>query len=192
MKDETLASIGTILDKPMMRDAVHIAVVQATCNEYETLKPGQHVYLGGNFIATEFAGGKRAGIVDPYLTEDVTGGQSFWLFLYPGTITSLKHVWTHPDIPDIQRPHPSGMKFGEAEANLHHYANIWDVTEFADLLDAIAHHTGTGIPTVGISVQDWSDISTEEYRKFWDSAEVFFGESFGQEHRDGTYFQCCA
>jgi hypothetical protein len=192
MKDETLESIGKLLTKPMSRDAVHIAVVRVTAGPVEVLKPGQHVHLGGNFTAVSYANGEPAGIVDPYLTDEVTEGQSFWLFLYPGTITSLKHVWTHPDIPDIKQAHPSGMTFAEAEHHLRTCAENWDVTEFADLLDAISHHTMTGVPTVSISVQDWTDLSPEEYKKFWDCAEVFLGERFNQEHRDGTYFACCA
>jgi hypothetical protein len=36
------------------------------------------------------------GVVDPFLVKPVEPGQRFWLFLYPGSITGLRHVWSHP------------------------------------------------------------------------------------------------
>src|SRR5438105_2038127 len=77
------------------RDAIHIAVAPVTAAE--RLAPGQHVGLvrEGNL---ELVGpcDDNIGIVDPFLTEPVESGSRFWLFLYPGTITGLRHVWTHP------------------------------------------------------------------------------------------------
>ena len=40
------------------------------------------------------------GIVDPFLTEPVQPGQRYYLCLFPGTVTTLRHVWTHPAYPD--------------------------------------------------------------------------------------------
>ena len=84
-----------IEDGDRRRDAIHIAVAPVTAAD--RLAPGQHVGLvqEGN---VELVGpcDRPIGAVDPFLAAEVEPGQRFWLFLYPGTITSLRHVWTHP------------------------------------------------------------------------------------------------
>ncbi len=77
------------------RDAIHIAVAPVTAAE--RLAPGQHVGLVRDG-SLELVGpcDRAIGIVDPFLPEAVEPGRRFWLFLYPGTVTGLRHVWTHP------------------------------------------------------------------------------------------------
>lgn len=91
-QQDTLAELGKIITPKHERDAVHLAVlpVQAQC----VLYPGQAVSVDGQSF------GKFVGIVDPFLKASVAKNDWFWLFLYPRTITSLKHVWSHPDVPD--------------------------------------------------------------------------------------------
>jgi hypothetical protein len=46
------------------------------------------------------------GIVDPFLTAPVQTGQMFWMLLIPYSISTLRHEWTHPQIPqqaDVRR-----------------------------------------------------------------------------------------
>jgi hypothetical protein len=74
------------------RDAIHIAIAPVIASG--ELRPGQHV---GPLPDQRFGVvDKPIGIVDPFLLEPVKDGQPFWLCLYPYTITSLRHVWTHP------------------------------------------------------------------------------------------------
>jgi hypothetical protein len=84
-----------IADGDRRRDAIHIAVAPVTAAQ--RLTPGQHVGLvqEGNLELVGPCEG-NIGVVDPFLAEEVEPGQRFWLFLYPGTITGLRHVWTHP------------------------------------------------------------------------------------------------
>ena len=89
-------TLGTLIaNSDRRRDAVHIAVVPVISDQ--RLAPGQHVGLCvPDDLERVGPCDHNIGIVDPFLASDVEPGQRFWLLLYPGTITSLRHVWTHP------------------------------------------------------------------------------------------------
>lgn len=90
--------LGKIIpdDAAVDRDAIHIAVAPVVAGEW--LEPSQRVYLEHGMAWSyhlKFVV-KPVGIVDPFLGVSVEKGQRFWLYLFPGSITSLRHDWTHP------------------------------------------------------------------------------------------------
>lgn len=91
-------TLGTLIpDGDRRRDAIHVAVAPVTAGT--SLRPGQHVGFapaGQTEVVGPVEPGESIGLVDPFLTDEVPSGQRFWLFLYPNTVTSLRHVWTHP------------------------------------------------------------------------------------------------
>lgn len=86
--------IGKLVTTEQGRDAIHVAILPMLA--VSELRPGQHL---------------ANGIVDPFLKAPVRPGERYWLFLYPSTVTSLRHVWTHPAFGDESPP--------VAEAPLH-------------------------------------------------------------------------
>ena len=97
--DSTHLKIGQLLDGGMalQRDAIHIAVVPIEAKT--DLKPGMKVILrdGKAERPMDREELRRAvGVVDPYLFDDVKPGERFWLFMWPSTVTSLRHDWFHP------------------------------------------------------------------------------------------------
>ena len=81
------------------RDAVHVAIVPAIANC--NLTPGERVgifHRDGNLIAdTNY---DYVGVVDPFLLHKVFAGQTFYVCLFPNTVTDMRHHWTHPAFGD--------------------------------------------------------------------------------------------
>ena len=88
--------LGKIIPKDAVlpRDSIHIAIAPVVAAHQ--LARGQRVSLIRD--GAGISGSKPpVGIVDPFLDVDtVQKGERFWLYLFPGSITSLTHHWTHP------------------------------------------------------------------------------------------------
>ena len=92
MAEQYVPNLGHMPAADARRDAVHVAVAPVVA--VELLLPGEHIGLYEDGRAGSAA--KHIGVVDPFRRQEVQPGERFWLFLYPGTVTSLRHVWTHP------------------------------------------------------------------------------------------------
>lgn len=93
MKEQT--EVGELIKGTKRRDAIHIAVAPVVANE--KLSPGQHVgFAEAGNVNLVGKSAKTIGIVDPFLGRRLEKGDRFYLFLYPNTITSLRHEWEHP------------------------------------------------------------------------------------------------
>lgn len=102
---EQKPNIGKILSpEENLRDAIHIAIVPVIAAH--KMAPASHVGLDKDGKASYSFDGEYVGIIDPFLENAAQKGQKVYLFLYPNTITSLKHFWTHPafDVEKIEAP----------------------------------------------------------------------------------------
>lgn len=99
-KDQEKIKVGSLIEGPARRDAIHVAVAPAVA--IEELVPGQRVHgwkVGTIVQVCRIHGDEKSiGVVDPFLKEPVKRGDTFWVFINPGDITSLKHSWGHPEL----------------------------------------------------------------------------------------------
>lgn len=105
---DALETLGMIHFKPEKRDAIHLAVDPVIAGQ--DLKVGESIGIidGKAYRAGEclLDGNKQYevvpyhGIVDPFLPRGPKEGQSFWFVMAPRMVTSLRHVWEHPDFPE--------------------------------------------------------------------------------------------
>lgn len=109
---DALETLGMIHFKPEHRDAIHLAVDPVTAGT--SLAPAQKIGIvnGIAYPSGTVLGDKTKvpyhGIVDPFLPVPGGGdiavlqGQRFWFVMAPRMVTSLRHVWAHPDFPEAQ------------------------------------------------------------------------------------------
>lgn len=104
---DALDTLGTCpIPEGSGRDAIHLAVEPVVCGP-SSLVPGQPIKIvdGVAVPATSLGYEDATGIVDPFLDLPVRKGDRFWLVVMPRTITSLRHVWSHPAFPEAATYH---------------------------------------------------------------------------------------
>jgi hypothetical protein len=177
--------LGKVIITPQEKDAIHIAV--APVEAAHNLSPGARVQLAPDGRAVQ--GSKPIGIVDPVLELPVSAGEKFWLFLFPGTITALRHDWTHPAFTQIPCCREDNLATGaHVKTPQQSSAELW-LRKFAD--DNLAHFEEliAEARTAG-EFCFGSDTPYDEIDEFWRQLEIFTGQQFGLDHRERTSFRC--
>lgn len=157
-----------ILDGDRRRDAVHFAVAPVIAEE--RLTPGQHVGLT-RADSLEYAGpvGRHLGIVDPFLGAPVEARERFWLLLYPNSITSPRHIWSHPEFTAAAAAKQAALT-NRAERESFTAALLTDEDDaqtrsaFADWLDEKGEHEEASRHRQWPAAKQWLVELCEKYR----------------------------
>lgn len=189
--NETLG-LGKIITTEQHRDAVHIAVAPVIAGS-EGLFPGRHIgILEGDVVGVIE---NSIGIVDPFLPYSPQKGQKFWMYLYPGSITSLRHEWTHPALPTIQQVITGDCNYaGETKVDEKQAAIDW--------MKNAAIQLGVNYEEL---ISDWCDLVTGDYinngetirdrwyelaDEFWKYHKVITGKETPENDRGGFTCSC--
>lgn len=183
--------IGKLHTLEQHRDAVHMAIAPAVAGE--RMSPGKRIKIVDG-KAVDAKGSKDSiGIVDPFLPGFVSEGDKFWIFLYPGTITSLRHEWTHPFF--TQEPPPITEEDREQAAKvaarlegtslrwLKDYADRLNVT-YEDLLSNTEEYLAHGSYWCG---GEFEGESLPE--GFWEHYQKVTGKKV-EENKQDSFFTC--
>lgn len=177
MSDATQDLIGKLLKDTAQRDAIHIAVAPVVAAR--SLVPGSRVGLTESGEADNLMG-KDIGIVDPFLEAPVKRGQRFFLFLFPNTITGLRHEWSHPAFEGDTRSESEIYLRAFAERLFSYYGKYEGDGSRFELLMSQAEHGGFG---TDIEYGDDCQPTAE----FWDHFERYTGKKVEHRHE---HFRC--
>jgi hypothetical protein len=165
--------LGNLIDSTQGRDAVHIAIAPVVAGE--RLSPGQHIGFLGEVVGRTK---NTIGIVDPFLEGPVFKGERFWMFLYPNTITTLRHEWEHPAFSK------DGAGGSGSEVWLRDFAADAGLS-YEELINAAKRY---------LEYDDylcqggrWDGFDTPD--EFWDHYETVVGTKVPLEKR-GSFFSC--
>jgi hypothetical protein len=185
--ERTLRSLGKIITDPQGKDAVHIAVAPVVANQ--TLQPGQHVGFVESNAEAVGKSKQPIGIVDPFMRDAIHAGQRFWLFLYPGTITSLRHEWTHPAFGAVSATNDS-----DAEKAIRRIAEKMDIGYHSLMNGAdewLRTHDGKwgGDYVTEYGSEHWRDTFPALSAEFWRNYEIVRGVTVPDDRKE-SFFSC--
>ena len=186
------ANLGKLIDETAQRDAIHVAIAPVVAAEW--LETGEHVGLLPDGRASKRS--RRIGVVDPFLRESVAPGQRFYMVLYPKTITSLRHDWTHPDFDGPRPPKPTK---DESEAWLREFCKNADCPRYEDTIAAAAgkylaasEYYGEAYRNDGEYLHfDGRDAHGDIPPEFWDHVENVTGDKIPLDMRASSFSCSC-
>lgn len=189
-----VVKLGQLVDASQKRDAIHIAIAPVVATE--RLFPSQDIGFveDGNVEkvgACKEKPSKWLGIVDPFLKGPVFPDERFLMFLYPNTITSLRHDWTHPAFAQSEAAAPVAVALdakAESMKWLKGFAEHLDITYNA-LMEAANEYLETGDRTVQHGSEWWRDQFSGHEEEFWNHFEIVTGKKV--EERTASIF-CCS
>lgn len=154
---DALETLGTLIGPNEKRDAIHLAVIPVEAGT--ELQPSQHITISGD-KAYPAGMGKGMAIVDPFLLmTHVNAGQRFWAVIYPRVITSLRHVWTHPQLAD-----EAGVpKQSDAEASSEAWLRNWCENSEISYEDLILVSKTGEVKSAGRDAEDYGGKRWELY-----------------------------
>ena len=126
---------GELCDDDARRDAVHVAVAPVTAAQI--LAPGEHIGWADETRRTVARVADPFGIIDPYLRVSVMPGQRCWVFLYPQTVTGMRHAWSHPAFSDVE-PDVSAETVSDSEAWLRAFCCNSNCPSYENVMRAIS------------------------------------------------------
>lgn len=181
---EVQQNIGKILNGAEPRDAIHIAVY--------SVRAGEKLWAGDRIGIKNGKAFKRdvkpIGIVDPYLIIPAQEGDWFYLFLFPNTITSLRHNWSHPDLDNQEdRKNYEYSSVTDSKVWLQNFADEWGM-DYDEMINSA--DSGYGITARGNSeIHSWGELE-DGGAEFWHHLEIVTGKKYSVTHREDTYFSC--
>lgn len=174
--------LGKLIVGPEQRDAVHIAVAPVVADR--RLFPGQPIGFVEGSNERVHGSNTPIGIVDPFLTENVQIDQQFWMFLYPNTITSLRHDWTHPAF--TAEASPSKQSAGSW---LHEFAGKYRM-DYDEVLAFGRNINGEGLCFPLETLRDDLTEDRQERHRLFDNLEIVTGVKISAQDREEAWFSC--
>ena len=167
--------LGKLCDSMTRRDAIHVAIAPVQADV--VLLPGNRVGADGKPTTKP-----HVGIVDPFLDGEVKPGQWYYICLFPGTVTTLRHAWEHPAFKAETTADPAASR-------------VW-IEAFAcrirqryeDLMTAADEFLRTGEYTFDNNENykgHW-----HEFPEFWKHYEIVTGRRVSDEDKESVPFTC--
>lgn len=189
--------LGALCGPKDQRDAIHIAIVPVTAGEpiwagaLLKFAPGsQEVVMPCN--TRKFA----VGIADPFIEGGIEKGRRFYMCMFPYTITSLRHEWTHPAFtePTVETAGARGERVRQVTAALmgdekwlREFAERVEVT-YEELIKSAHEYLDRG--EYHVLPYTTPDISEERTRKFWENFQAVTGRVVEEKHKEQMFFSC--